>query len=47
MRIRIREKLLLLRSSISPKDTIYILPTKNEKLKLFIMSATIFKQMRI
>lgn len=47
MRVRLREKLLMLRSSISPKDVIYVLPTRNDKLKLFVMSATIFKQMRI
>jgi hypothetical protein len=29
MRMRIREKILVLKSSISPKDAIYILPTKN------------------
>lgn len=47
MRLRIRDKVLMLKSSISPKDIIYILPTRNDKIKVFVMSATIFKQMRI
>lgn len=47
MRLRLRSKILTLKSSISPKDVIYIIPTHNEKLKLFVMSAVIFKQMRI
>lgn len=29
MRLRLRQKVLTLKSSISPKDIIYILPTKN------------------
>lgn len=47
MRIRAREKVLRLQSSISPRDAIYVLPTRNDKIKLFVLSAVVFKQMRI
>ena len=47
MRINLRQKMLVLRSSIYPEQNIFILDTHNPKIKMFIMDGEHYKLMRM